>query len=263
MTGVINPTKGHILVEERDVFKEQKLFRTKFGVLFNQKPSFMIDLTVKDNLIFFKEMYRLDDETYEKNLAFCNQYLDIEPLNDKQYRKLSYGERTKCEIISILLHEPKYIFLDEPTNGLDIKSKKSLYDLLYAINQKNHTTIFVITHELEYLTEYFQHVLVLKQGELLCDANMKETIFLKYQQKSLRIHYNAVLDEKQRMELKEKEKDVDEQQQTVSYLFENGKDKQQILQKVIQIYDIQAIEEVQAGVKEVYEYLMEKNPCIQ
>lgn len=263
LTGVIKPSGGSIEIDGKDVFKEQKSFRTQFGVIFNQKPSFLIDLKVMDNLVFFKEMYRLKDVDFKERLEFCNRYLDIQPLYEKQYRKLSYGERTKCEIVSILLHNPRYVFMDEPTNGLDVKSKKALYQLLYEINKWDKTTIVVVTHEIEYLTEYFKRVLVLKQGQVLCDANSQEMEELIRQRNCLKVHYHKITDDAVRRRLEDKVGEADVQARTVSYLYDSEAEKQDMLKLIVSAYDIQSMEEGHAGVKEVYEYLMEKNTDLQ
>lgn len=262
LTGVIKPTEGSIMVDKKDIFREQKLFRNQLGVMFNQKPSFIIDLKVMDNLKFFKEMYRLNDKVFNEQLDFFNKYLDIEPLYEKQYRKLSYGERTKCEIVSVLLHKPKFIFLDEPTNGLDIKSKKALYELLYIINKREETTMIVVTHELEYLTEYFNRVIVLKKGQVLYDADGNKMDFLKQQRKTLKVYYHNVINEKIQLELKNKVKDIDEQGQTVSYTYGSKDEKYTLMNKIINAYDIQKVEEERTGVKEIYEYLIETNSIL-
>ncbi|MEG0793507.1 MAG: ATP-binding cassette domain-containing protein [Lachnospiraceae bacterium] len=263
LTGVIKPTEGSIEIDGKDIFKEQKSFRTQFGVMFNQKPSFIIDLKVMDNLIFFKEMYRLDDAVFKERLKICDAYLDIQALYEKQYRKLSYGERTKCEIVSVLLHDPRYVFLDEPTNGLDIKSKKALYELLYKINKTSKATMIVVTHELEYLTEYFKRVIVLKKGEILYDADGKQMEFLMRQRSCLKVQYHQVIDGKIQLELKDSMRDMDEEARTVSYIYDGEDEKRKMIHKIINAYNIQKIEEEGVGVKEVYEYLVEKNTSLR
>lgn len=130
ITGVIKPTSGQIIVDGLDSFRNQKKLRTNMGVVFNQKPSFIVDLTVMDNLQFFKVIYDISEKEFDDRLNTVDQYLNIHTLYDKQYRKLSFGERVKCEIASVLLHQPKYLFLDEPTIGLDYNAKKDCMSCL-------------------------------------------------------------------------------------------------------------------------------------
>ena len=151
MIGILKPTSGSITIDGMDSFKYQKKLRTEIGVIFNQKPSFIVDLDVIDNLLFFKEIYEISDEEYKNNLELIDSFLNIKGLYNKPYRKLSFGERVKCEIASVLLHNPKYIFLDEPTIGLDYTAKKGLYALLQYLNSSFDSTIVVITHEIDYI----------------------------------------------------------------------------------------------------------------
>ena len=124
ITGVIKPTLGTIDFDGVDSFKHQRTLVPQIGVVFNQKPSFIVDLTVMDNLHYFKAIYDVSDQDFEDRLAMVDKHLSIRSLYQKQYRKLSFGERVKCEIASVLLHQPKYLFLDEPTIGLDYSAKK-------------------------------------------------------------------------------------------------------------------------------------------
>jgi ABC-2 type transport system ATP-binding protein len=124
ISGVLKPTQGCVTFDNINVFENRKKIIPDIGVVFNQKPSFIIDISVYDNLLFFKAIYELNNIHFAKNLELIDKYLDVSHLYRKPYRKLSFGERVKCEIASVLLHSPRYIILDEPTIGLDYNAKK-------------------------------------------------------------------------------------------------------------------------------------------
>jgi ABC-2 type transport system ATP-binding protein len=256
ITGVIKPITGEILVGSVDSFKDQKKLRKKMGVLFNQKPSFIIDLEVIDNLYFFKEIYEIKDKEFQEKLNFCNQYLDIKNLYHKQYRKLSYGERVKCEIISILLHQPEYIYLDEPTNGLDLQAKKNVYNLLVKINELFNSTIIIVTHEVEYLQSYCDRAIILSDGEVLYDASADELNSIISHEKLMRITYTDILSKDKQNELSNR--CVETGNHLGIYKYESEKEKSDILKIAADAFDITNIEIENTGIKEVYEYAIKK-----
>ena len=98
LCGVIRPSEGKITVDGQDTFQKRKQLVKNMGVIFNQKPSFIVDLSVSDNLKFFQAIYGISQGDFQRNLAFLDGYLHIAGLLEKPYRKLSFGERVKCEL---------------------------------------------------------------------------------------------------------------------------------------------------------------------
>ena len=194
LVGVIKPTSGTVTIDGIDTFRQQKKIRNKIGVVFNQKPSFIIDLEVMDNLLYFKAIYEIPDKQFQEILDLVDHYLNIKSLYHKPYRKLSFGERVKCEIASVLLHIPQYIFLDEPTIGLDYNAKEGLYQLIQYFNKTYHSTILVITHEVDYIQSICNHAVIISEGRIRYDGSIDEIMKRIKQKYSLSITYDACVD---------------------------------------------------------------------
>lgn len=185
LTGVLKTTKGKILIDDLDVYKYRKKLIKNMGIIFNQKPSFIVDLTVYDNLLFFKAMYGLKNIEFKESINLIDTYLNISCLFDKPYRKLSFGERVKCEIASIFLHCPKYIVLDEPTIGLDYIAKKNLYKLLLYFKETYNSTVIIVTHEVDYIEQICTRAIILKNGKKIYDGQPNETY--RFMEKTINI----------------------------------------------------------------------------
>jgi len=168
IVGVLKPSTGKISLFGKDSFKYRAKNTYDMGVLFNQKPSFIIDLSINENLRLFKSMYGLSESNFEEmKTLFLSFVPSLEKLLEKQYRKLSFGERVLCEIFSLILHNPKVLVLDEPTIGLDYNVKKQVYAFINHLNKTYKTTILITTHEVDYICEFSTHTIILENGELI------------------------------------------------------------------------------------------------
>lgn len=260
MTGVIKPTSGKVLIDDIDVFKYQRKMIKNMGVVFNQKPSFIVDLSVKDNLLFFKTIYDINDEQYEDMIDTIDGYIDIRSLYDKQYRKLSFGERVKCEITSVMLHKPKYLFLDEPTIGLDYNAKEGLYALLRDYNKKYNASIIIITHEVDYIQSVCNHALIISEGNITynnsCDILNEQ---LHQQGKTLSIKYEYIKDKIKMKKLMEKYNGKKINNQTISFNVYSEDDKNNILNSCIECMSVLEIKLENISLREVLEDVLQEN----
>ncbi|MCX7871537.1 MAG: ATP-binding cassette domain-containing protein [bacterium] len=193
MTGIIKPTKGNIFVDDLDPFKHRNKLVYKMGVIFSYKSGFIEDLLVKDNFEVFRVMYGLSNTEFQYMFNLIDSYLMISDLLNKQFRKLSFGQRIKCELFSVLLHKPKYIYLDEPTIGLDIFTKEQLYKLLNYFNREYNSTIIITTHELDILDLFCKRIIILDCGKVIADdspellkRNIKDYYRIKVEYKSIK-----------------------------------------------------------------------------
>lgn len=260
MTGVIKPTEGEVLIDGKNVFSNRKKIVKKIGVVFNQKPSFIVDLTVMDNLMFFKAIYEISKSDFEDMLNIIDQYLHISSLFGKQYRKLSFGERVKCEIASVMFHKPSYLFLDEPTIGLDYNTKKGMYDLLHFFNKTYGTTIIVITHEVDYIQNICNHALIMSNGELRYInklSNIKK--IEKEQGVILHITYSDVSNLEKANEFISKAFQVNEKDHKLSFKVKDEEMKNEILKKAINVLRVEEIKVEKISLREVLESVLKEN----
>lgn len=256
--GVIKTTEGKILIEEKDVFKKRKQLVKKMGIVFNQKPSFIVDLSVSDNLKFFKSIYNISDDKFQENINFLDGYLNFSHLLEKPYRKLSFGERVKCEIVSVLLHSPKYIFLDEPTIGLDYMAKKGLYELI-AEYKKQGCSIIISTHEVDYIEGVCDRALILKNGKVCFVGNPRNVTDRVDKRKRMSVTYSEIMDSEQAqaLECNIMKKNVEEKR--LEFLVDDNMDLKSLISRVMDAYQIQSLDFEEASVREVLEDVLKES----
>ena len=138
------------------------------------------ELTVNDTLRLFKEIYEISEEDFQKNKNYLVELFGVRELMDVQVRTLSLGERMKMELIASLLHNPKILFLDEPTIGLDAVASKQIRRFLKEINEKNGTTIILTSHYMEDIKTLCQRTVVINHGIKIYDGSTDE-LFDRYQ----------------------------------------------------------------------------------
>ena len=179
LSGIISPTQGDIMVDSKYVpFEKKRDYLSKITLVSGNKTQLNYDLSPKDNFYFLGALYglkRKDIDTVSVNLC---ERLNCLELLDRQVRKLSFGERLKMEIIAALLHNPRYVFLDEPTIGLDIKSQIQLREFIKEYS-KGDRIIFLTSHNLDDISEVCNKLLFIEKGMQICFEDI-ETFCKKY-----------------------------------------------------------------------------------
>lgn len=172
LTGIIEPTEGNIKIDNVDPTLHWKSFYRNIGVMFGQKTQLSWNLPPMDTFNMLSAIYQLNDEDYEKRLNYLIEVLNLKSIIKTPVRKLSLGQRVKCELLCTLIHSPKYLFLDEPTLGLDIGTQKNIYDFLLEENRVNHTTIIFTSHNLRDIEAISKRLLILAQGHIIFDGSL-------------------------------------------------------------------------------------------
>ncbi|MFD1020594.1 ABC transporter ATP-binding protein [Thalassobacillus hwangdonensis] len=170
LTGILTPTSGTVNVNGMDPHKEREKFVRTIGVVFGQRSQLWWDIAVQESFRLLKKVYRVSDEAYEEHMSHVIETLDIGPLLDKPVRKLSLGQRMRCELAAALIHNPPLLFLDEPTIGLDVLVKNKIRQFLKEINQKYNTTILLTTHDIADIEALCDRVIMLDQGKVIYDG---------------------------------------------------------------------------------------------
>ena len=137
LSGILLPTSGSIKINNLDPIKDRKKYVSKIGVVFGQRSQLAFDIPAEDTFDLLRDIYKIDNNEYQKTKKYLVELLGIEEIIKKPVRTLSLGERMRCEIASSLLHKPEILFLDEPTIGLDAISKKIVRDFIKKINKEN------------------------------------------------------------------------------------------------------------------------------
>ncbi|MCL2841004.1 MAG: ATP-binding cassette domain-containing protein [Defluviitaleaceae bacterium] len=259
VTGVMKALSGHCSIDGEDSFKHRKKLIKKMGIMFSQKTSFIIDLSVSDNLFFFKTIYGIDDKNYKNMLDYLDGYLNFKVLLDKPYRKLSLGERTKCEIVSVLLHAPQYIVLDEPTIGLDYEAKAGLYTLLGDMKIKG-VTCLIITHEVDYIENFCDKAIILHHGKIALEYSAKEigSVFRDKGRTALKIKHSGIIDEASAQHMLSLADSINSAENTFRLPSVEHAEKEHIVQKLFKSFSIISIETSEISIREMLEDVLKK-----
>lgn len=171
LTGLLTPTSGKVVVNNL-IPNEKRIQNNKnIGAIFGQKTQLWWDLPVIESFKLVKKMYKLSDEEYKKNLAKFTEILELEDLLDKQVKNLSLGQKMRCEIAITFLHNPKIVYLDEPTIGLDVLVKENIRKFIKDINKEKGTTVILTTHNLKDIEDVCNRIILLDKGEIIYDGS--------------------------------------------------------------------------------------------
>lgn len=176
LSGLLYPSGGKVEVLGFTPFARKTPFLKQIALVMGQKNQLWWDLPPTETFLLNKEIYEIPDAKYKQTLNDLVELLDVKDVLNIQVRKLSLGQRMKCELIAALLHSPKVLFLDEPTIGLDVVMQKKLRDFLKEYNKKYGATIILTSHYMEDVRQLCERVIVIDHGTLLFDGKLDELI---------------------------------------------------------------------------------------
>ena len=177
MTGILFQDKGDISVYGFDPKKDRKKLAYNIGCVFGQKEQLWTHLTPYDNFRFFGAIYDLPKEKIEKKIEEFNEIFELKEFINTPVRNLSLGQRIRCEIVASLIHEPKVLFLDEPTIGLDPVVKENIRALIKKMNKQYKTTVVLTSHDVSDIEKLCKRVIIINKGTIVLDDTMEN---LKY-----------------------------------------------------------------------------------
>ena len=169
LTGILHPSGGQASVLGFTPWKERRQMAYHIGSVFGQKPQLWYHLPPEDTFHLFARMYELDMDKYRERRDFVVEAFQIGDLLQTPVRKLSLGQRMKCEIAASLLHRPRIIFLDEPTIGLDVVAKQQIRDAIRTLNETENTTIFLTSHDAGDIESLCKRVIIINHGRIIFD----------------------------------------------------------------------------------------------
>ncbi|WP_201716107.1 ABC transporter ATP-binding protein [Rossellomorea arthrocnemi] len=174
LTGILTPTGGELTVNGMNPHRDRERFVQTIGVVFGQRSQLWWDIAVQESFQLLKKVYKVSDQQYKEHMDHVIDTLDIAPLLDKPVRKLSLGQRMRCELAAALVHNPPLLFLDEPTIGLDVLVKLKIRQFLKEINEKYNTTILLTTHDLSDIEALCERVVMLDEGKIIYDGELRQ-----------------------------------------------------------------------------------------
>jgi len=176
LSGLLYPTSGTVEVLGFTPWDRKAAFQKQFSLVMGQKNQLWWDLPPIETFILNKEIYEISDNQYQKILKKLVKLLDVQKILNIQVRKLSLGQRMKCELIAALIHNPKVLFLDEPTIGLDVVMQKTVRDFIKDYNKQFKSTILLTSHYMGDVKKLAKRVIIIDSGTLLFDGNLQDVI---------------------------------------------------------------------------------------
>jgi ABC-2 type transport system ATP-binding protein len=174
LSGILYPTSGEVSVLGHVPWKREPAYQRRFAIVMGQKNQLWWDLPARESFELNRDIYEIDRAAYRRTLDELVDVLGVGPLLDVQVRKLSMGERMKCELIAALLHQPRVLFLDEPTIGLDVVSQENIRAFIEGYNRTNKTTVILTSHYMRDVERLCRRVLVINDGRIIYDGALAE-----------------------------------------------------------------------------------------
>lgn len=170
LTGILMPSSGEARVNGFLPYKQRRQYVKSIGVVFGQRTQLWWDIAVVESFKLLRRIYEVSEADFRERMGKFNEILSIQDYLFTPVRKLSLGERMRCDLAAALLHNPPLLFLDEPTIGLDVVAKDQIRKFLRAINREFHTTVLLTTHDLDDIEELCRRIMIIDHGKLLYDG---------------------------------------------------------------------------------------------
>ena len=174
MSGILTPDSGTCVINGRVPWKERTAHVADIGVVFGQRSQLWWDVPVIDSFELLRDIYKIETSAYRCNLEELTALLNLSDILRTPARQLSLGQRMRCEISASLLHDPRILFLDEPTIGLDAVSKIAVRDFIKRRNQERGTTVILTTHDMQDIEALTKRILLIGKGQILLNGQLDE-----------------------------------------------------------------------------------------
>lgn len=176
LSGLLYPTAGEVRVLGYEPFKRQPQFQKQFALVMGARNQLWWDLPAWESFLLNKEIYEIPQSQFQETVRKLSQTLQVEDILKIQVRKLSLGQRMKCELIASLLHRPKVLFLDEPTIGLDVVAQKVMRDFIKEYNRQFKATVILTSHYMADVKELCKRVVIINEGKILYDGLLQKIV---------------------------------------------------------------------------------------
>ena len=174
LSGILTPDSGTCVIDGRVPWKDRRAPVSQIGVVFGQRSQLWWDVPVIDSFELIRDIYAVTEDVYKRNLRDLTDLLNLSEILKTPARSLSLGQRMRCEIAASLLHDPRILFLDEPTIGLDAVSKIAVREFVLDMNKRRGTTVILTTHDMQDVEALAQRVLLIGKGRILLDGTLDD-----------------------------------------------------------------------------------------
>ena len=174
MCGILTPTSGNVFIDGLEPYKKRKKVVQNIGVVFGQKTQLWWDIPLIESFKVLKEIYQVSEEDYQERMSFLCEILGINEFINQPVRTLSLGQRMRADLAASWIHNPKILFLDEPTIGLDVFVKEKIRQAIKLMNQKYNTTVLLTTHDMQDIENLCSRIIILEQGKIIYDDSLEK-----------------------------------------------------------------------------------------
>ena len=258
LTGILVPTSGSVAANGFTPYRERMAYTRTIGAVFGQRTQLWWDIAVVESFRLLKRIYDVSDRDYEARMTRFDEILEIKRYLHQPVRKLSLGERMRCDLAAALLHNPPLLFLDEPTIGLDLLAKESIREFLKEVNRDFGTTILLTTHDLSDIEELCSRLMIIDQGRILFDGPLAHLKRMLWRQNQIRFELKereqAAMIEQVELPNVDRER-IDE----LTYRFSYNRDNYtsgEVIRRVVAAVDVREIfmaeESIEQIVRRIY-----------
>lgn len=173
LTGILYPDKGEVNALGYNPWEDREDYVKNIGVVLGQKSTLWWDLPAIDTYELNKDIYEIPEDDFKKRLEELTELLEVKDITRTPVRKLSLGQRMRCEFINSMLHKPKILFLDEPTIGVDIVAKRRIREFIKKINKEDNITIILTTHDIKDVEELCSRIIIIDKGRHIYEGSIE------------------------------------------------------------------------------------------
>lgn len=194
LTGILHPTSGVAEVLGYVPFRRDPAMLRQISLVVGNRQQLWWDLPARESFLVLKELYEVDDAAYRHRLDRLVESLSLADKVDVQVRKLSLGERMKCELVAALLHAPRVVFLDEPTLGLDVVSQKRIREFLMELHREEGNTLLLTSHYMQDVQEICERVVIIDHGRVVFEGTLDQLARLHGETRQIRVALERPVD---------------------------------------------------------------------
>jgi len=176
LSGILHPTSGGATVLGHVPWRREPAFQRRISIVMGQKNQLWWDLPAMDSFILNRDIYQIPERDFRARLDELNALFELEDLTQQPLRKLSLGERMKCELVGSLLHGPEVVFLDEPTIGLDVVTQKRLREFIGEYGRRTGVTTILTSHYMRDIEELCKRAIIIDHGRIMYDGSLRDLI---------------------------------------------------------------------------------------
>jgi ABC-2 type transport system ATP-binding protein len=176
LAGIIHPTSGDAKVLGFRPWERTRAFTRQIALIMGQKAQLWWDLPAADSFLLLREIYQIPEARFQAALDYLVSVLDVKEQLTIQVRRLSLGERMKMELIAALLHQPRVVYLDEPTLGLDLTAQRAIRDFILRYREAHRPAMILTSHYMEDIERLCKRILIIREGELVFDGSLEKVV---------------------------------------------------------------------------------------